>query len=161
MDYIPLAQFLMHVGLALALFFIVNWIGKHAIDFGYAGTSLFEEQNESIALNFFIRALSPTVFIIIFSAVAIAIDRPELRLCVVMVVPYYYLLRAIVIRLFNRHRLISWPRYVLHSVFGILFAVLAYKYLILPKRTLLPDLESAGNELWLGVLHSCMRSPTM
>lgn len=141
----------MHVGLALALFFIVNWIGKHAIDFGYVSTSLFEEPNESVALNFFIRTLSPTVFIIIFSTAVVAIDRPVLRLCVVMVVPYYYLLRAIVICLFNRHRLISWPRYFLHSIFGIAFAGLAYKHLILPNRSLLPDLESAGNELWLGV----------
>lgn len=152
MDYIFWAPHVMHVALALLLFFLVNWIGKHAIDFGYVSTSLFEEPNESVALNFFIRALSPAVFIILVSSAAVAADRPDLRLGIVKVVPYYYVLRALVILLFNRHRLISWPRYIGHSFFGIAFAALAYKYLILPNLSLIPDLETAGNELWLALL---------
>lgn len=152
MDYVLLAPVAMHFVLALILFFLVNWIGKHAIDFGYVSTSLFEEPNESIALNFFIRALSPAVFIIIVSSAAVAVDRPELRLGIINVVPYYYVLRAVVIFLFNRHRLISWPRYIGHSIFGIAFAALAYNYLILPNLSLIPDLETAGNELWLALL---------
>ena len=152
MDYVIWAPLAMHVALALVLFFLVNWIGKHAIDFGYVSTSLFEEPNESVALNFFIRALSPAVFIILVSSAAVAADRPELRLGIINVVPYYYVLRAIVVLLFNRHRLISWPGYIGHSVFGIAFATLAYNYLILPNRSLIPDLETAGNELWLALL---------
>jgi hypothetical protein len=149
-DYFALLP--MHVTLALALFFLVNWIGKHAVDFGYVSTSLFEEPNESVALNFFIRALSPAVFTIIFSSAAVALDRPELRLGVIMVVPYYYLVRAGVIFLFNRQRLISWPRYIGHALFGIAIAALAYNHLIVPNRSLIPDLETAGNEMWLALL---------
>lgn len=152
MDYVFWAPLAMHLALALMLFFLVNWIGKHAIDFGYVSTSLFEEPNESIALNFFIRALSPAVFIILISSAVVAVGRPELRLEIFNVVPIYYVLRAFVILLFNRHRLISWSRYIGHSMFGILFAALAYNYLILPNRSLIPDLETAGNELWLALL---------
>ncbi|WP_282060059.1 hypothetical protein [Roseobacter litoralis] len=152
MDYVIWAPLAIHVALALMLFFLVNWIGKHAIDFGYVSTSLFEEPNESVALNFFIRALSPAVFIILVSSATVAVDRPELRLGIINVVPYYYVLRAVVILLFNRHRLISWPRYIGHSIFGIAFAALAYNHLILPNRSLIPDLETAGNELWLALL---------
>lgn len=152
MDNAFWALLAMHFALALMLFFLVNWIGKHAIDFGYVSTSLFDEPNESVALNFFIRALSPAVFIILFSSAVVAFDRPELRLGTINVVPYYYIFRAFVIFLFNRHRLISWPRYIIHSIFGIAFAVLAYNYLILPNRSLIPDLETAGNELWLALL---------
>jgi hypothetical protein len=72
--------FFFHLALALALFFLVNWIGKHAVDFGYTSTTLFEEPNESIALNFFIRAMSPAVFIIALSAVAVSTGYVELRL---------------------------------------------------------------------------------
>ena len=108
--------------------------------------------DESLAINFFIRALSPAVFIIIVSAAVVAIDRPELRLGIFNVVPYYYLLRAIIILLLNRHRLISWPKYISHALFGMFFAALAYNYLILPNRSLIPDLETAGNELWLALL---------
>lgn len=152
MDYQFWAFLAMHFALALMLFFLVNWIGKHAIDFGYASTSLFEEPNESVALNFFIRALSPAVFIILVSSAVVAVNRPELRLGIVNVVPYYYVLRAVIIFLLNRHRLISWPRYIGHSVFGVAFAALAYEYLILPNLSLLPDLKTAGNELWLALL---------
>lgn len=152
MGYVFSAPLAMHLALALMLFFLVNWIGKHAIDFGYVSTSLFEEPNESVALNFFVRALSPAVFIILVSSAAVAADRPELRLGIINVVPYYYVLRAVVIFLFNRHRLISWPKYIGHSMFGIAFAALAYNYLILPNRSLIPDLETAGNELWLALL---------
>lgn len=146
------ALFVVHVALAVMLFFLINWIGKHAVDFGYISTTLFEEPNESVALNFFIRALSPAVFIIIVSSAAVAFDRPDFRLGIFMVVPYYYLVRAGVIFLFNRHRLISWSRYILHALFGIAIAGLAYRYLIVPNRSLIPDLETAGNELWLALL---------
>lgn len=142
----------MHFGLAVVLFFLINWIGRHAIEFGYISTSLFEEPNESVALNFFIRALSPAVFIILVSSAAVAAGRPDLRLGIVNVVPYYYVLRALVVLLLNRHRLISWPRYFVHAAAGIAIAVLAYEYLILPNRSLMPDLETAGNELWLALL---------
>jgi len=142
----------MHVTLAVVLFFSVNWIGKHAVDFGYVSTSLFEEPNESVALNFFIRALSPAVFIILVSSAAVSLDRSDFRFGIIMVVPYYYVVRAGIIFLFNRHRLISWPRYIGHALFGIGIAALAYNYLIVPNRSLLPDLETAGNELWLALL---------
>ena len=152
MDYVFWVPLAVHVALALMLFFLVNWIGKHAVDFGYVSTSLFEEPNESVALNFFIRALSPAVFIILVSSAAVAANRPELRMGIFNVVPYYYVLRAVVIVLFNRHRLISWCSYIFHSIFGIGFAALAYNYLILPNLSLLPDLKTAGNELWLALL---------
>lgn len=142
----------MHIALAVALFFLVNWIGRHAIDFGYISTTLFEEPNESVALNFFIRALSPAVFIIILSAIFVALGLPVLRLGIVMVAPYYYLVRVGVIFLFNRYNLISWPRYLVHALVGISAAALAYHYLIVPNRSLIPNLETAGNELWLAIL---------
>jgi len=147
-----LFTFAIHFALALTLFFVVNWIGKHAIEFGYVTTSLFEEPNESIALNFFIRALSPTVFIILISSAVVAIDKPQLRIGIIMVVPYYYFIRAFVIVLLNRFRLVSWKGYFFHALAGIIFALLAYNYLIIPNRSLLPDLETAGNELWLALL---------
>lgn len=152
MDYGFVAPLAMHIALAVILFFLVNWIGEHAIDFGYRSTSLFEEPNESIALNFFIRALSPAVFIILFSSAAVAAGYPELRLGILKVVVLYYVVRAFVIFLLNRQRLINWPSFFGHALFGVAFAALAYQHLILPNRSLLPDLETAGNELWLALL---------
>ena len=141
-----------HVVLAAILFFLVNWIGKYAIDFGYSSTTLFEDPNESIVLNFFLRALSPAVYLIALASVAVAIGHPDLRLDIYWVAIYYYIVRAIVIFVLNRQLLISWFRYLLHASAGVLLAILAYDYLILPNLSLLPDFSQAGNELWLAIL---------
>lgn len=143
--------FAFHTVLAMLLFFLVNWIGKHAVDFGYVSTTLFEEPNESVALNFFLRALSPAVFIIAVSAFVVAAGYPEFRIGIYGVAFYYYLIRAAIILLLNRQHLISWPRYFGHAVVGIAAAIVAYRYLILPNRSLLPNLDLAGNELWLAI----------
>jgi hypothetical protein len=149
---VEVTLFFFHLALALALFFLVNWIGKHAVDFGYVSTTLFEEPNESVALNFFIRAMSPAVFIVALSAVAVATGYPWLRISIFWVAIYYYVVRACIIVLLNRQRLISWTRFAGHALIGVAAALLAYKYLILPNRSLIPDLNSAGNELWLAIL---------
>lgn len=141
-----------HLALAMMLFLGVNWIGKHAVDFGYASTVLFEEPNESVALNFFIRAMSPAIFIIALSAGLVYFIHAEWRLDIHFVSVYYYALRAVVIVLLNRQRLISWPRFLMHAAAGITAASIAYHKLILPNRSLLPNLESAGNELWLAIM---------
>lgn len=140
-----------HIILALVLFRLVNWIGEHATDFGYGSTTLFEEPNESLALNFFIRALAPAVFMVALSAAAVASGYAELRLGIYWIAIYYYTLRAIYIFAVNMQQLISWSRFFVHSLFGLGAAWLSYNSLILPNRSLLPDLDAAGNELWLAI----------
>lgn len=140
-----------HVVLAFLLFRLVNWVGEHATDFGYASTTLFEEPNESLALNFFIRALAPAVFMVALSAAAVAAGHAELRVGVYWIAIYYYALRAIYILAMNMHRLVSWPRFVFHSGVGLAATWVVYQYLILPNRSLLPNLDAAGNELWLAI----------
>ncbi len=146
-----MAMIAAHFILALALFQLVNWIGEHATDFGYASTTLFEEPNESLALNFFIRALAPAVFIVALSAAAVAAGHANLRIGIYWIAIYYYAIRAMYIFLMNMHRLVSWPRFVFHSGVGLAAAWLVYESLILPNRSLIPDLDTAGNELWLAI----------
>ncbi|WP_156122432.1 hypothetical protein [Aureimonas altamirensis] len=146
-----MAMIAAHIFLALALFQLVNWIGEHATDFGYASTTLFEEPNESLALNFFIRALAPAVFMVALSAVAVAAGHASLRIGIYWIAIYYYALRAIYIFVMNMNGLVSWPRFVFHSGVGLAAAWLVYQSLILPNRSLMPDLDTAGNELWLAI----------
>ncbi|WP_146038099.1 hypothetical protein [Tabrizicola aquatica] len=151
----PFANLVIHTScfaLAVLLFLLVNWIGRHAVSFGYSSTTLFEDPEESFALNFLLRTLPPAVFIIILSAGAVASGNDELRLQSYWIAVYYYIIRAGYFPIFGLQRLISWRRFVLHSTIGILAAAAAFKYLVLPKKSLLPDLETAGNELWLAML---------
>jgi len=142
----------LHLPLACVLFFAVNWIGKHAIDFGYSSTTLFEDTSDSFALNFFLRALSPAVFIVAISAFMVAFGFATFRIGIYWVVVYYYLIRCAVIVLLNRGQLVSWRRFLIHTFFGMGFAFLAYRYLIVPKISLLPNIEDMGNELWLAIM---------
>lgn len=151
----PFASLAIHAScfaLAMVLFLIVNWIGRHAVSFGYSSTTLFEDPEESFALNFLLRTLPPAVFIIILSACAVASGNDELRLQTYWIAVYYYIIRAAYFPVFGLARLISWPRFVIHSAIGILAAAAAFQFLVLPKKSLLPDLETAGNELWLALL---------
>lgn len=141
-----------HLILAFLLFQLVNWLGEHATDFGYASTTLFEEPNESLALNFFIRVLAPAVFIVALSAAAVAAGYPDLRIGIYRIAIFYYAIRGFYIIAMNMSQLVSWLRFTVHSAFGLLAAWVAYKALILPNRSLLPNLDAAGNELWLAIL---------
>ena len=152
MNEFYVAMFLAHSLLALLLFFAVNWIGKHAVAFGYTSMTLFEMPNESLALNFFLRAMSPAVFTILVSAIVVAINHPEWRFGIYLVAIYYYLIRFAAIFLLNSHRLINWWKFVVHIAVGVAFALIAYHYLIIPNRSLLPNFEEAGNELWLALI---------
>ncbi|MEO6014118.1 MAG: hypothetical protein ABIQ30_11125 [Devosia sp.] len=152
MTILLLAMTVSHFALAVLLFFGVNWIGSHAVEFGYGSTTLFEDVNENLALNFFLRALAPSVLIIAVSAFVVALGRPEWRFGIYLVAVYYYAVRAGVILFLNRQRLVSWPRFVLHAAAGIVLAVLAYHYLVIPNRSLLPDVDQMGNELWLAII---------
>jgi hypothetical protein len=143
---------LLHLFLAFVLFLLVNWIGKHAVEFGYSSTTLFDDANENLALNFFIRACAPAVFIVVLSMAFVAAGYQQLRLGIVWVPVYYYLVRAFAILLLNRQRLTSWLRYLVHAIAGTAVSVAVYDLLILPNRSLFPNLETAGNELWLVIV---------
>src|SRR5689334_22873240 len=59
--------YIVHLILAIALFLIVNWIGKHSYTAGYIEISIFTKNEEAPASNFAIRVLTPVVFIIVTS----------------------------------------------------------------------------------------------
>ena len=150
MDSTLLILFL-HLVAAVFLFFLIKWIGQHAVDFGYSSTSLFDDGEESVALNLFVKSLLPTVFIIFLSAFAVALGHSDFRIGIPTVVYAYFLIRFAAIFFFDRARLVSWPKFVAHAGIGITLSHLAYDHLILPNLSLLPDLKTVGNELWLAI----------
>jgi hypothetical protein len=101
------------IALALLLFIIVNWIGRHAVSFGYSSTTLFEDPDESVALNFLIRTLPPAVFMVLLSAGAVASGNDELRLQSYWVAIYYYVLRAVYFPVFGLHHKLAQVRHTL------------------------------------------------
>ena len=65
----PIIIFITHLGLAVALFYLINWVGKHSYSIGYVEISLFIKDEDSPAVNFLIRVLSPIVYLIIVASI--------------------------------------------------------------------------------------------
>ncbi len=143
--------FLLYFLLAGVLFLSINWIGRHAVDFGYSSSNLFETPTESVALNILVRVVAPTVFIVIFSAACVSFGEPQLRLGIYWTVIIYYVIRAMVIVAIDRVVLVNWWRYFAQAALGSILSYWAYVSLILPNKSLLPNLETIGNEVWLAI----------
>ena len=55
--------FLVHLGLAIILFFTVNWLGKRSASFGYMHLSVFVRSDPAPAFNFIFRVFCPVVYL--------------------------------------------------------------------------------------------------
>jgi len=137
------------LALAVLLFYSINWIGKHSSAYGYLQLRLFVRSDQAPAFNFILRAFSPVVFIILVAAICYYLHLDRLVRNIWLVAVYYFGLRLLYNLALGRARLLNWPSVSAQLVVGIAAAYLAYKHLILPRRPLLPDLQSTGNELWL------------
>jgi hypothetical protein len=143
--------FLAQIILAFTIFFGLNWVGKHSAHLGYETPSLFDSANGSIALNFIIRSLAPTVIMIIAASILIQFNKSDLTLNIYRAVIFYFAIRVAYVVLWNRSRIVSWPKIIFQCVVGIGSAIWAYNSLVIPKDPLFPDVSTIGNELWLAI----------
>jgi hypothetical protein len=56
---------LVHALLAIAMFFVLNWIGKLAESAGYLTLDIFLKRDEAPAFNFVFRVFGPVVFVLL------------------------------------------------------------------------------------------------
>lgn len=140
---------IIQISAAITLFFVINWLGERTSNLGYQSISLFESRNESIALNFIIRTFSPTVTMIVISALLISYAEKYYTNNIYLLSVYYFLLRVAYIFLFGKFYLVRWSKVVFQSAVGVLIAFWAYKELVVPGKPLIPDMTTIGNELWV------------
>src|SRR5258708_31875243 len=76
--------------LAIFLFLGVNWIGEHSSTFGYLRLSLHVREVPAPAFNFVLKALAPTVYIIIVAAICYVLKRDSLVRAVSLVAVSYF-----------------------------------------------------------------------
>lgn len=148
----PFDVVLVQLGLAICLFWLLNWIGRHSYSVGYMQISMFLRTEEAPAFNFVFRVLGPVVFLFICAAVlyALRLDRYVDRIYLVSV--YYVVIRLVFNVATNRARLLNWVRQVLYW-FGILsLSYLAYQRVISTRANLLPDFSTFANELWIIIM---------
>lgn len=140
-----------HIALAVLLFYSVNWIGKHVSGYGYLQLSLFVRSDQAPAFNFILKALTPSVFVILVATACYALKFNRIVPGIWLVAVYYFGFRLLYNLILGRALLLNWLLMAVQSVAGIGVAYLAYRHLILPRRPLFPDLDSIGNQLWVVV----------
>lgn len=135
--------------LAIASFYLINWVGGHTFDTGYMQLSMFHKVDEAPAFNFLFRVISPAVLISIYSVAFYSFGFDNLVKSIWLVVPLIFVYRASYNIVQGRSRLMNWSVFLSHSLLATLTALLLYHYLIIERRFLFPDLQTIGNEFWL------------
>lgn len=142
-----------HLLLAALLFFLMNWIGGHAVvTASYYQITYFSRYDDAPAFNLVFRVLAPVVFIVIASAVLYSVGAHELVTGIYLVVLYQQLLRWGYLAAMGRRLLVRWGTQVGIATATLALALLVYRQLISNPARLLPDFDSLANEVWLVVL---------
>ena len=137
------------IGGALFLFFVMNWLGRHATALGYQSITLFEQKSESIALNFLLRAVSPTIFIIFISAISTIFGLEYYTRYTFGIIIFYYFIRILYVFLWNKQSIVNWNKIFIQYISGFLIGWWAFESLILPRKNIIPNASDIGNELWI------------
>ena len=143
--------FLFHLGFAIVMFFVVNWLGKRSISLGYIHLSVFAKEDPAPAFNFTFRTLTPVVCLLLISAALYAIDLDRFVNNIFLVVLYYFGIRLLFNTFSERWRLLNWMSLGPQIIVTVVLSWLSYSYLIKNRNLLFPNLETIGNEVWLAI----------
>lgn len=141
--------FVMYPVLAIMLFYITNWLGKHSYSLGYNSIDFIVDREDAAAFNFSLRVLTPTIFIILLSAIFYHFKLDFLTLNIYFVVLYSVGLRIAINLFMGRLHILDWKLQIFYAVTICVVAYAAYINLILPKKPLIPDFNTISNELWI------------
>ena len=141
---------IIHIIIAVILFFLINNIGKYApTDLKYFQISNFLETDEAPAFNFGFRVLTPVVFIIVLSSILYYFNLDFLVKDIFYVNIYYVLFRVLFNIIIGRTLLINWSKQLLYGLVIIFLSYLAYDKIIKIKENIYPDFTTIANELWI------------
>ncbi len=143
---------ILHISLALILFFIQNWIGEKSYSKGYIRFSLLDDRDEALSINFAIKVFGPIVFLILTVASLQYYKINSVINNIINVVYYYLAIRMILIIAYERVMIVNWIRIISHYVAIIIVSIIIYKNFITSVETLLPDFSEIKNEIWLLVI---------
>ncbi len=144
-----MVTFTIQCGLGIALFFIINWIGRNSTTFGYLSLSVFVKADEAPAFNLIVRIISPIVYLLISAATLYYLGLDNYVDNFYMVSFYYITTRLLVNLLTDRYLLINWPKQILYWIIIMSLSYFIYIKIIITRNNLLPDFSNLANELWI------------
>lgn len=145
---------IIHIILAVLLFYIVNWIGDKAkpFDYGYVQISLTLQEDTAPLFNYLFKVLAPIVYMIIVCAIFQAIGFADGCERIYLMVIYYWLFRLLYITAKGHLALTNWPLQIFYWVSSIGLALWAYTYLIEDSKSIFPDPKELIEELWILII---------
>jgi hypothetical protein len=147
----PLALFAFQALVAAAMFFSINWLGKHSPMFGYESVTMFTEREDAVAFNFLFRVITPVVMLLVVAVVCHVTNLSGLTTNLHFALLWYLAFRVAFNLARGRAALLPWKRLILQWVFTIALAFVAYEQLISKPQNLLPDPATIANEVWLAI----------
>lgn len=137
------------VALAIAMFFILNWVGKHSASSGYITLTAFLQRDIAPAFNLLFRVIGPIVFVIVVASFFYSVGLDRYVFQIWLVVLYYYLVRLFFIVGFSRLRLVNWWREIFLWISSVGLGWLLYDYIIQDRTILLPEVKDLKNQFWI------------
>lgn len=139
----------MHLAIAVAIFFFVNWIGEHSPVTGYVPLSLLVREDTMPAFNLAFRVLAPLVLYVLSVLVFTNWSMMEgFNTLSYMIMVDYWLVRMAFILLTGRGRLMNWWLYSVYAALSIALALGIY-YVVKQVSTILPDPKDILGQLWI------------
>lgn len=142
-----------HVLLAIVLFFLMNWIGRHSVVTArYYQISYFSRYDDAPAFNSVFRILAPVVYLVVVGAGLYKLGLAKYVALLYLVVLYQQLIRWGYLLIMGRRLLSRWGIQFLFAAITLAIAVGAYNEIIAHPTRLLPNFDNLTNELWLVVI---------
>jgi hypothetical protein len=145
-------KLLIHIGLALILFLVQNWIGGKSYSKGYIRFSLLDDKDEALSLNYVIKVFGPIVYLIICVAILQYYRLNHFVDGILNVVYYYLIIRIALIFLYERALIVNWLRIIFYYTSVIVISSIIYRNFISSVGNLLPDFSQIKNEIWLLII---------
>lgn len=140
-----------HLALAIALVFLVNWLGKKSGPLGYMQMSVGMKDDTAPMFNYLFKVLAPVVFIILVAALFQAVGLKEFTKNIYLIVVYYWAFRLLYVWLLGHISLLDWTVQIVYWISSIGLAVWVNS-LIDKLDTILPSPQSLIEELWLLII---------
>ena len=142
---------IVHIILAIILFFIVNWIGLHAISVGYMQISVAINEDTAPAFNFIFKVLAVPIYIVLCAVLFQALSLDRMNTNIFYITIYYWAFRLVWVLSTGRGRLINWIEQIIYWSVSIFLSLWVYS-LIEQVEKILPDPRSLLDQFWILII---------
>lgn len=142
---------LTHFALAVALFFIVNWIGARSISVGYMQLDIVIQEDTAPAFNFLFKVIVPVVFLVLCAVAFEAANLDSFNHNIYFITIFYWLFRVLWILCSSRGALTNWVEQIIYWAASIGLSLWVYD-LIESVSQILPDPRSLLDQLWILII---------